>query len=52
MLAGAVTFGVKPTDPVTFVIVVLILFAVALMACYLPARRVMRADPMVSLRHE
>ncbi|MGB6545385.1 MAG: ABC transporter permease [Candidatus Acidiferrales bacterium] len=49
---SSILFGVKPTDPVTFVIVVLILFAVALMACYLPARRVMRADPMVSLRHE
>ncbi len=44
--------GVSPVDPVTFVVGPLILVAVALLACYLPARRAARIDPMVALRYE
>jgi putative ABC transport system permease protein len=45
-------FGVTPTDPVTFVIIVAILGAVALLACLIPAQRAMRVDPLVVLRHQ
>ena len=45
-------FGVAPHDPLTFAAVAAILMVVALLACYLPARRAVRLDPMVAVRHE
>jgi len=45
-------YGVRPTDLVTFVVVSFLLAATSLLACYIPARRAMRVDPMVALRHE
>ncbi|HYY42012.1 MAG TPA: FtsX-like permease family protein, partial [Pyrinomonadaceae bacterium] len=45
-------YGVHPTDPVTFTAVSLILLTVALTACFIPARRATRVDPLIALRHE
>ncbi len=45
-------YGVKSNDPLTFVVVSTLLTAIAVLACYIPARRAMRVAPMVALRHE
>ena len=49
---SSLLFGVTATDPVTFLVVTLLLCVVALAACFIPARRAMRIDPIVALRHE
>ena len=45
-------YGIAPTDPVSLGLVTLVLLLTAMLACYLPARRAARLDPMMALRHE
>ncbi|HXV63167.1 MAG TPA: FtsX-like permease family protein, partial [Vicinamibacteria bacterium] len=51
-LLGSFLFGVTTTDPMTFIVVPLVLLAVALVACFVPAMRAMRIEPVSALRHE
>ena len=51
-LLSGLLFGVRPTDPITYFLVALVLAAVAFAACVLPALRATRVDPLIALRTE
>jgi len=51
-LLSTLLFGIAPTDPATFIVVSAVLLSASLLACYVPARRAMRVDPLVALRYE
>ena len=51
-LTSGLLFEIRPTDPATFAVIAVLLLVVALLACYLPARRGTRVNPLTVLRHD